>query len=56
MVFFHEAVNSKHYVRLILPPIFDQLTHEEKSYDHFMQDNATAHTANNFLNALNCLW
>jgi hypothetical protein len=39
-------------VRLILSPFFNQLTDEEKSYGHFMQDNATAHTANNSVVAL----
>jgi hypothetical protein len=51
-VFFHETINSERYVRLILSPFFDQLTDEEKSYGHFMQDNATAHTANNSMVAL----
>jgi hypothetical protein len=51
-VFFHETINFKRYVRLILSPFFDQLTDEEKSYGHFMQDNATAHTANNYMVAL----
>jgi thiamine phosphate synthase YjbQ (UPF0047 family) len=51
-MFFHETINSKHYVTLVLSPFFDQLTDEEKSYRHFMQDNATAHTANNTMVAL----
>jgi hypothetical protein len=50
-VSFHETVNSDRYVRLILSPLFGQLT-DEKSYGHFMQDNATAHTANNSVVAL----
>jgi hypothetical protein len=33
--------------KLILSPFFNQLTDEEKSYGHFIQDNATAHTVNN---------
>jgi hypothetical protein len=51
-VFVHETINSERYVRLILSPFFDQLTDEEKSYGHFMQDNATVHTANNSMVAL----
>jgi hypothetical protein len=43
---FHETINSKCYVRLILSLFFSQLT-DEKSYGYFMQDNATAHTVNN---------
>jgi hypothetical protein len=35
-----------------LSPFFGQLTDEEKSYGHFMQDKATAHTANNSVVAL----
>jgi hypothetical protein len=27
--------------------LFDQLTEEEKLYNHFMQDNDTAHTVDN---------
>jgi hypothetical protein len=49
---FHETVNSEHYVRLSLSSFFSQLTDEVKSYGHFMQDNATAHTANNSVVAL----
>jgi hypothetical protein len=37
---------------LILSPFFGQLTDEEKSHGHFMQGNATAHTANNSVVAL----
>jgi hypothetical protein len=48
---FHETINSKHYVRLILSPFFDELT-DEKLYGHFMQDNATAHTVNSSTVAL----
>jgi hypothetical protein len=50
--FFHGAINSKSYVKLILSPFFDQLTADEKWYGHFMQDNAIAHTANNSMDAL----
>jgi hypothetical protein len=32
--------------------MFDQLTDEEKSYGQFVQDNATAHAANNSVVAL----
>jgi hypothetical protein len=38
-------------VRLILPPFFDKLTVEEISYGHFTQENATAHNAQNSVNA-----
>lgn len=39
---FHKTISSEHYVRLILSPFFNQLADDEKSYGHFMQDNATA--------------
>jgi hypothetical protein len=39
-------------VRLIPSPFFDQLTSEEKSHEHFMQDNAMAHNVNSFMDAL----
>jgi hypothetical protein len=35
----------------ILSSFFGQLTTEVKSYGHFMQDNATAHTANHSMDA-----
>jgi hypothetical protein len=50
-VSFQETINSERYVRLSLSPFFGQLT-DEKSYKYFMQDNATAHTANNSMAAL----
>jgi hypothetical protein len=46
-----ETINSELYVIFILSPFFGQLT-DEKSYLHFKQDNATAHTANNAMVAL----
>jgi hypothetical protein len=49
---FHETVIYECYTRLFLSPFFGQLTNEEKLYEHFMWDNATAHTANNSLVAL----
>jgi hypothetical protein len=39
-------------VRLILSPYFNHLTDDEKSYEHFMQTNATAHTEKNSIGAL----
>jgi hypothetical protein len=45
-LFFHETVNSDHYVNDILNPFFSQLTAEETQHGYFQQDNATAHTAN----------
>jgi hypothetical protein len=42
------TISSKRYVRCILLTFFSQLT-DEKSYGHFMRDNATAHTENNSL-------
>jgi hypothetical protein len=39
-------------VRLILLSFFNQLPDDEKSHGHFMQDNATTHTANNCTDAL----
>jgi hypothetical protein len=35
-----------------LTTFFDQLTEDEKTYRHFMQENATVHTANNSTNVL----
>jgi hypothetical protein len=37
---------------LILSSFFSQLKNKDKLYGHFVQDNATAHTANNFMDAL----
>jgi hypothetical protein len=45
-LFFHETVNSDHYVNDILNLFFNQLTAEERQYGYFQHDNATAHTAN----------
>jgi hypothetical protein len=39
------------YIRLILSPFFSQLT-DEKTYGHFMEDNAAAHTVDNSVVAL----
>jgi hypothetical protein len=36
----------------ILSPFFDQLADEEKSYRHFVLENATPHAANNSMAAL----
>jgi hypothetical protein len=44
---FQGTVNSERDVRLILSSFFEQMTDKEKSHGHFMQDNATPHTANN---------
>jgi hypothetical protein len=51
-ILFHETVNSKHYVKLILSSVFSQLACEEKLYGHFMQDNAKTQTTNSSLNTL----
>lgn len=51
-IFYEETINSDRYVRLILTPFFEQLVEEEKLHRHFMQDNATAHTANNSMDAI----
>jgi hypothetical protein len=51
-VFFHETINSKCYVRLLLSPCFDQQTDDEKSCQHFMQDNVTAYNAKNYIDAI----
>jgi hypothetical protein len=48
----HETINSAFYVRLILSLFIDQLTHEENTYCHVSQDNATVHTANNSMDIL----
>jgi hypothetical protein len=39
-MFLHKTINSECYVKLILPVFFNQLTKEEISQGHFMQDNA----------------
>lgn len=51
LYFFHETLNSKHYVRLILSPI-NQLIDEEKSYGPIMQDNPVVHIENCSVTAL----
>jgi hypothetical protein len=51
-VYFHETLNFERCARLIISPFLDQLTDEEKFYGHFMQDNATVHTAKNSMDAL----
>jgi hypothetical protein len=51
-MFFHETMNSGCYVRLIPPHFFNQLT-DGKMYGHFMQDNVTAQTAKNSIDASN---
>jgi hypothetical protein len=48
---FYETAHSERYVRLILFWPVDK----KKTYGHFMQDNATAHTANSSMNA-EVLW
>jgi hypothetical protein len=45
-------MNFGHNVRLILLPFFNQLIDDEKSYGHFMQDNAMAHTEKYSVDAL----
>lgn len=45
-IFFRETINADRYIDLILRPFFQELTEEERSNGYFMQDNATAHTAN----------
>jgi hypothetical protein len=47
-----EKINLERYVTFILSSLFDQMTDEDKSHCHFMQDNTTAHTANNFRDIL----
>jgi hypothetical protein len=44
--------NSKRYMWLILWSFFDQLTDEENSWGHFIQDNATPHTMSNSMDAV----
>jgi hypothetical protein len=43
---FHEIINFEFYLGVILSPFFNQVTYEENCKT-FVQDNATAHTANN---------
>jgi hypothetical protein len=41
----YEMINFGSYVRLTLSPFFfDQLTDNEKTYRHFMQDSDMVHT------------
>jgi hypothetical protein len=49
---FRETIYSERYVSLVLSPFFDQLIDGEKWYGAFMPNNATTHTANNSLDAL----
>lgn len=49
---FHETIKFELYMKLILSSFLDQLTDEEKTYRHFIQENAKAHTVKNSRNAL----
>jgi hypothetical protein len=49
---FHKTFLSKPYVILSLSHFHDQWTDEEKSYRHFMHDNAMACTVNSCMDAL----
>jgi hypothetical protein len=49
---FHETVNSVHHVRLILSPMFNQLTDVEKLYRHYIEVHAVAQTMNSSMDAL----
>jgi hypothetical protein len=49
---FHETIISEPFARLNLCLFFYELSDEEKSYGHFMQDNASANTVNNSVFAL----
>jgi hypothetical protein len=51
-IFYTETINSGGYVRLILTEIFAQLTGDELSYAWFLQDWATARTADSSVKAL----
>jgi hypothetical protein len=51
-IFYHKTVNSDRYVRNTLKPFFEQLTDDERQCGYFQQDNATAHTAQNSMSAL----
>jgi hypothetical protein len=47
LAFFEQTINLKYYVdNILLQPFFKSTTEEEKTYGYFMQDGATAHTAN----------
>jgi hypothetical protein len=46
---FHYTINSGRY---ILPPFFDKLTDEHKSYGRFIRSVEAVHTANNSMDAL----
>jgi hypothetical protein len=45
--FFYEIINYEHYAKLILT--FFELMNENKKHGHFMQNNATAHTASEYV-------
>jgi hypothetical protein len=49
--FFHEEINSEHYVTLILLLFFDQLIDKGKLHRHIMQDSTIAHIVNNSVDA-----
>ncbi|PNF43794.1 hypothetical protein B7P43_G09755 [Cryptotermes secundus] len=44
-LFFHETLNSDRYINGILNPFFKQLSAEERQYEYFQEESATAHTA-----------
>jgi hypothetical protein len=52
-IFFENIINSERYVTDILRPFFESIKDEEKTYDCFIQDGATAHTADYSINVLN---
>jgi hypothetical protein len=52
-VFYAETINSdKYYVRLTVTEFFAKLAEEKWSYAWFQQGSASAHTAEDFLSAL----
>jgi hypothetical protein len=46
---FYDKVNSELYMNRILEPLFQMFTEGEKKYEYFLEDNARAHTSQQFV-------
>jgi hypothetical protein len=52
-IFFENTINSERYASDIRGPFFGSIAEEEKTYGHFTQAGAAAHTATYSINVLN---
>jgi hypothetical protein len=50
-VFLHETISYELYVKLIRSGLLGQLTGEECSYGQFVEENATPHITDNYMDA-----